>query len=334
MGILARVVVGMGDAMVFIPLLRVVALWFPPMRIPMVTQLTGLLGQIGALAAASPLVAALHHWGWTPSFATAASVGIVLGIVLVLVVRDSPYPDHELDQIKVRALARSVRAAWGTPGTQLGLWSHFSVQFGATVFALLWGYPFLVAGQGVEPGTAGVLLMLMTVTAVVCGPLVGTFVTRYPFSRSTLILGIVGAIAVVWAVVLLWPGRAPLWLLVVLVVTLAVGGPGSMVGFDMARTFNPPTRVGSATGIVNVGGFVASLSTVTLIGVILDRVAPGGPSTYTVDSFRAAMSVQYIVWAIGAAQILRYRRLVRRDLRDNDPEAYAALRAGQVHLPT
>ena len=79
----------------------------------------------------------------------------------------------------------------------------------------------------------------------------------------------------------------------------AVGGPGSMVGFDLARTFNPPTRVGSATGIVNVGGFFASLSTVTLIGVILDVVAPGGPETYTVDSFRVAMSVQYLVWGIG-----------------------------------
>jgi sugar phosphate permease len=334
MGILARVAVGVGDAMVFIPLLRLVALWFPPVRIPMVTQLTGLLGQMGALVAASPLVAALHHWGWTPSFATAAAVGVLLGVVLVLVVRDSPYPDHELDRVKIRALARTVRSAWDTPGTRLGLWSHFTVQFGATVFALLWGYPFLVAGQGLAPETAGLLLVLMTLTAVVCGPLVGTFVSRFPFSRSTLILGIVGAIAGVWAVVLLWPGRSPLWLLVVLVVVTAVGGPGSMVGFDLARTFNPPTRIGSATGIVNVGGFFASLSTVTLIGIILDIVAPGGPSTYTVDSFRIAMSVQYIVWAIGAAQILRYRRRVRRDLLENNPEAYAALRAGQVQLPS
>ena len=334
MGILARVAVGVGDAMVFIPLLRLVALWFPPVRIPMVTQLTGLLGQMGALVAASPLVAALHHWGWTPSFATAAGVGVLLGVVLVLVVRDSPYPDHELDRVKIRALARTVRSAWDTPGTRLGLWSHFTVQFGATVFALLWGYPFLVAGQGLAPETAGLLLVLMTLTAVVCGPLVGTFVSRFPFSRSTLILGIVGAIAGVWAVVLLWPGRSPLWLLVVLVVVTAVGGPGSMVGFDLARTFNPPTRIGSATGIVNVGGFFASLSTVTLIGIILDIVAPGGPSTYTVDSFRIAMSVQYIVWAIGAAQILRYRRRVRRDLLENNPEAYAALRAGQVQLPS
>ncbi|HEV7194343.1 MAG TPA: MFS transporter, partial [Pedococcus sp.] len=105
------------------------------------------------------------------------------------------------------------------------------------------------------------------------------------------------------------------------------------VGFDLARTFNPPTRLGSATGIVNVGGFLASLSTVTLIGFILDRLAPHGPSTYTVETFKAAMSVQYVVWTIGVVQILRYRRKARRGLRESDPDAYAALRAGRSILP-
>ena len=321
-GLVARVFVGVGDAMIFIPLLRIVALWFPPLRIPM-----------GALVAATPLVHALHAYGWTPTYATAGLVGVVLGLLVLVVVRDSPNPDHELDDIKVRAIARTLRAAWRTPGTRLGLWSHFSAQFGATVFALLWGYPFLVAGQGLSPSTAGTLLMLMTLTTVVTSPIIGGFVTKYPFSRSTLILGIVGAIMTVWAVVLLWPGRAPLPVLVLLVVVTAVGGPGSMVGFDLARTFNPPTRLGSATGIVNVGGFLASLSTVTLIGIILDRVAPGGPSTYDVDTFRIAMSVQYLVWGLGVSQILRYRRRVRRELKTSDPAAYDALRSGESIVP-
>jgi len=329
-GIAARVFVGMGDAMVFISLLRLVALWFPPARTPMVTQLTGVLGQLGALAAAAPLSAALRHLGWTRSFLLAAGAGVVLGVVLLAVVRDSPYESHQREELKLRAVGRAVRLAWSEPGTRLGLWSHFSAQFGATVFTLLWGFPFLVSGEGLSEQTASLLLMLMVVTTVVVSPVVGSFVTRWPFSRSTLILWIVGAIATTWAVVLLWPGRAPLWLLVILVVVIAVGGPGSMVGFDLARTFNPPTRIGSATGIVNVGGFFASLSTVTLIGVVLDHVAPGGPSTYTVDSFRAAMSVQYLVWAVGVVQIVRYRLRTRRALRDRDPRAYAALRAGRA----
>ena len=319
-GVAARIFVGMGDAMIFISLMQLIALWFPPARTAMVTQMTGVLGQVGAVAATAPLSAALHNLGWTVSFASAASIGVLLGIVLIVVVRDSPYEDHHRDELKMQAVGRALKLAWAEPGTRLGLWSHFSAQFGATVFALLWGFPFLVSGQGLTPGSASGLLIVMTITAVVTSPLIGAFVTRWPYSRSTLILWIVGSIMTVWAVVLIWPGRAPLWLLVVLVVVLAVGGPGSMVGFDLARTFNPPTRLGSATGIVNVGGFVASLGTVALIGIVLDQVAPGGPSTYTVDSFRAAMSVQYLVWVIGVVQILRFRRKARLAQRRDQPD--------------
>ena len=319
-GVAARIFVGMGDAMIFISLMQLIALWFPPARTAMVTQMTGVLGQVGAVAATAPLSAALHNLGWTVSFASAASIGVLLGIVLIVVVQDSPYTDHHRDELKMQAVGRALKLAWAEPGTRLGLWSHFSAQFGATVFALLWGFPFLVSGQGLTPGSASGLLIVMTITAVVTSPLIGAFVTRWPYSRSTLILWIVGSIMTVWAVVLIWPGRAPLWLLVVLVVVLAVGGPGSMVGFDLARTFNPPTRLGSATGIVNVGGFVASLGTVALIGIVLDQVAPGGPSTYTVDSFRAAMSVQYLVWVIGVVQILRFRRKARLAQRRDQPD--------------
>ncbi|NHN55376.1 MFS transporter [Calidifontibacter sp. DB0510] len=310
-GILARVFVGMGDAMVFVSVLRLVALWFPPARTPIVTQVTGWVGQLGAIAAAGPLAAALKHLGWEHSFLLASGLGVVLGVVLVLVVRDSPYADPHRAQVQIRGVARAVRVAWRHPGTQLGLWSHFTAQFSTNVFAIMWGYPYLTRGQGLSADTASLLLTLMVVASIVASPFYGVFVTRYPYSRSSLVLGTVAAMVTVWTAVLAWPGRAPLWLLVVLVAVTAVGGPGSMVGFDLARTFNPPARLGSATGIVNVGGFFAALCTVLLIGVVLDQVAPGGPATYTVDSFRAAWCVQYLVWAIGVVQIIRWRRRVR-----------------------
>ena len=324
-----RVLLGMGDAMVFISVLRLVALWFSPRRTPMVTQLTGLVGQLGALAAAGPLAAALTTFGWTPSYAVAASFGVITGVVLVVIVKDSPYADHHRDDLRLRALGRTLKQAWLVPGTRLGLWSHFTSQFAANMFTMLWGFPFLVSGQGLSARTASVLLMTMTATSMATGPLVGTLVMRYPFSRSTLVMWIVVAGVAAWAAVLLWPGKAPLWLLVLLVVVIAVGGPGSMIGFDMARTFNPPTRLGSASGIVNTGGFIATLTAVALVGVVLDHVAPAGPSTWDTDAFRAAMTVQFPVWFLGLAQIWRYRRKTRRAAMEADPEAYAAMRAGR-----
>src|SRR4051794_5239609 len=64
LAILGRVLVGAGDAMTFTSVLRLVPAWFPPPRVPVITQLTGLLGQAGQIAAAVPLVALLHSAGW------------------------------------------------------------------------------------------------------------------------------------------------------------------------------------------------------------------------------------------------------------------------------
>jgi hypothetical protein len=121
-----------------------------------------------------------------------------------------------------------------------------------------------------------------------------------------------GATVTAWTVVLLWPGHAPLWLLVLLVLVLATNGPGSMIAFDFARTENPAERIGRATGVVNVGGFLASLLTILGIGAVLDVLAQGG--AYTLGDFKAAFAVQYVFWALGMIGVVRHRRRVRARL--------------------
>ena len=331
-GVLARVLLGAGDAMIFISLMRLVALWFRVRQAPSVTQLTGMLGQVGALTAAAPLSYALARFGWTPTFALAASLGFAVIIAVLAVVKDSPYSGQSIEKIKVRALAWTMRDIWQNPGTRLGMYSHFTSMFGANVFGLLWGYPFLVAGQGLSSAVASSLIMLMTVTALIVGPITGRFVARHPYHRSRVVLGIVLAIMLMWAVVLLWPGPAPLWLLALLVIVTAAGGPVSMVSFDMARTFHRPDHLGRATGVVNMGGFVASLGAMWLIGYVLDVVAPGGPSTYTLDHFRVAMSVMFFFWLFGGLQVWRWRQKSRTFLA-GVPGSLERLQGGETLLP-
>src|SRR3954452_10248732 len=179
--VLARAVLGAGDAMIFVSVIRLVALWFLVRQAPLVTQMTGQVGQVGAIIAAAPLAFALHELGWTKTFALASTIGVVLMVVVAVVVKDSPYRRDTVARVKMSALTRSLRLVWGNPGTRLGMWSHFTAQFSATVFALLWGYPFLVRGEGLSPGTASTLLMLMTVWVVISGLVLGAMVARFPF---------------------------------------------------------------------------------------------------------------------------------------------------------
>ena len=163
-------------------------------------------------------------------------------------------------------------------------------------------------------GAAATLLTLLVVIGMGFGPFLGRLVGRWPMRRSALVFGILGVTVTTWSAVLLWPGRAPVWLLVLLVLVLGTNGPGSLIGFDYARTENPVERAGSASGVVNVGGFIASLCTVLAIGFVLDALTPGSSTDYSLGAFRTAFAVQYVFWVIGFVGVLAHRRQLRARL--------------------
>jgi MFS family permease len=224
-----------------------------------------------------------------------------------------------------RTVGRDLKLAWRDPGTRLGLWSHFTTQFSSNVMALLWGVPFFVHAEHRSQSEAALLLSLLVVVFIIGGPVIGGYIARHPWNRSTVVLSIVTTMAIVWTVVLLWPGDAPLWLLCVLVVVTGVGGPGSMIAFDLARTFAPANRLGQASGIVNVGGFTASLLAVLSIGLVLDAVTPGSSTAYSPSAYRLAMCVQYVGWLVGGIQVWRYRYRARAHLADTQPETFKTM---------
>ena len=310
--LLARVFVGMGDAMTWICLLRLVTSWFTGRRIPFLTAMSGTLGQLGAIGAAAPMTWALGHLGWTRAYLIAAAVSVVVSVAVAVVVHDAPDGrTRRGPRLTLSAVRASLRASWAHPGTRLGFWMHFVTQFSAVAMTLLWGFPFLVKGEGLSERQAGLLLSLVVVAVMYSGPTIGWFIGRHPWHRSTSVLVIVWAILTVWTAVLVWPGQAPLWLLVVLTQVIGIGGPASMIGFDLARTSNPAERLASANGIINQAGFSASLVLVVAIGVVLDWRTPGGSTDYDPSAFRWAMCTQYPLWALGLLQVWRYRRRTR-----------------------
>jgi cyanate permease len=167
------------------------------------------------------------------------------------------------------------------------------------VFLLLWGMPFLVEAQGLSRTTAGGLMTLVVAANMGFGLVYGQVVGRRQSARIPLALGTVGVTAALWGAVLVHPGdRAPMWLLVALCVVLGTCGPASMIGFDFARPANPAERQGTASGITNMGGFIASMTTLLAVGVLLDA---------TGDNYRIAFSSVFVLEALGVAQILRLR---------------------------
>lgn len=309
-GIAARVVLGAGDAMTFISVVRLIGLWMTPRGVALYTQLTGTVGQIGGIAAAVPLSALLQAKGWTSSYLLVAAIGPVVITALLLGLRDAPESRTVRGTpLTAHEVAQNIRVAWRQPGTRLGFWVHFTLPFSSTVLGLLWGFPFLVKGEGLSHSTAAGLLSVLTFSAAVGGPLLGWFVGRHPWHRSTMSLVLIASMAAIWLVVLAWGGPAPMAVLVVLMLVCGFGGPASLIGIDMSRTSNAAQRQGSASGLVNTAGFFAALIAMVAIGLILN--VQGAGTNYTLRAFRAALAFQYALWIVGAIQIVRYRVRLR-----------------------
>ncbi|MFE9495907.1 MFS transporter [Streptomyces collinus] len=319
----SRALLGCGDAMTFISVLRLGTRWFPARRGPLVAQLAGLVGMAGNLVSTLVIARLLHGIGWTPAFAGSAVAGAVVLVLTLLFLKDHP-EGHEPEPSPHRGSAyvrRQIAASWREPGTRLGLWVHFTTQFPAMVFLLLWGLPFLVQAQGLSRAKAGDLLTLVVLSNMVIGLVYGQIVARHHRARLPLALGTVAATAALWALTLAWPGaHAPMGLLLTLCVVLGACGPASMLGFDFARPANPPERQGTASGITNMGGFIASMTTLFAIGVLLDA---------TGDDYTVAFSAVFLLQALGVSQILRLRgRAARRER-----ERLVASRVEAVHVP-
>lgn len=306
--IAARAIVGLGDALTFISVLRLVPYWFTPERVPLVTQLTGICGQLGQVLSAVPFLAILTGAGWTSAYVSVAAFGVVAMALVVALVRNTPNgPVVQTETTSIRDTLASVKTVWLRPGTRLGFFTHMGTQFSVTAFTLMWGVPYLTVAQGVSTTVAGSLLTISVAAAITAGIVIGILTGRHPHRRSHLVLAIIASNALIWTVVLALPSRAPLWLLVVLIVVISIGGPGSMVGFDFARTFNPSTTLGTAQGMVNMGGFLAALLVMQAMGLILS-----GTDSYSFASFRLAWSVQYAVWILATIGILITRTKTRR----------------------
>ena len=171
-------------------------------------------------------------------------------------------------------------------------------------------------------------MLVLPVLASLCyGPLVGRYAARFPFYRSWIVLAVIGGSVLMWTVVLLWlvrrrcrysdadrrtRGRRP----------------GSMLGLDYARTFNPLTRFGAANGMVNTGGFIAMLICIGNGRDSARRVV--GRCAADPDRLQVGLAFQYVLWAIGTRQILKYRRKARGNLALTSPRPTRALLANQV----
>ena len=305
--LVARAVLGCGDALTFISVLRFTATHFSAKRYPLLITLTSALGTLGNVVATLPLAALLRHVGWQTTFTAAALLSCVTALAVVAFVPGTA-ESSDAEPVQWRqTFSRDLRAVLALPGTRMGFWVHFSSMCLATAFGVLWGGVYLQKAVGFSSEGAGAVLMACVIGAAVASPVLGNAIGRRPAVRVPISLIICSVTLLGWVVSLTVLGdHPPRAYVVALFIVMFLGGPASMAAFAIARDYNKASTLGSASGVVNVGGFVATIVIALGIGIALD--AQGGTSAHTL---RYAVIVGLLVQAFGVWRVFVWYLRVR-----------------------
>jgi MFS family permease len=305
-----RMIVGFGDAFVFISMIRLINGWVSGPKATRYTQLFANFGQLGQIFSAIPFAYLLGVSGWAPAFGLASSLGFVAACLAIAGIQDEPGAIRTSGT--VRDALSQFRDNLADPHTRKAFWVHFTLQSSGSVFILLWGYSFLVEAENVPKPLASGLLSSFVLVGFIVGPVLSHLCVRYPEHRNRIVTGVYGIIAGAWLLVLLTPGQNPTWQLVILVLAVGIGGPASMAAFDYSRTSIPKHRLGSSNGIINSGGFISTFVCMLLIGVALDLIRASGlfvgAGLYSLAAFKLAFPVQLLVMSIGLLMFYRERK--------------------------
>lgn len=327
--VFGRMLVGMGDSFTFISMIRIINGWYQGAKATRMQQNVSTVGQLGQFVSAVPFWFLLEHLGWNFSF-TVISLVSLLVVLLLLAFTADERAEHE----HLRHQAASIKIATSqllenmrNPGIRMAFWTHFVTQPTTTSVSLLWAVPFLVSAEGQSHEFASLTLTAMVLFGLVTGPLIGLVCSKYPQKRALLVYCVVALNSLTWLLLLAIPDRANSSVLLVCFLLISIGGPASLVAFDYTKDIAPKSRLGSANGFANVGGFLASFVMMYLTGLIIDLVQQATSSTqrFTLVGFRFGFASQLLVVAIGITFFTLERRKYLRILRESGNKEQIAL---------
>ncbi len=331
--ILARVLIGAGDASAFLSAMRLLPAWFPLKVTPLFTQLTAGLGQIGQFVSAVPFLMLLHAEGWTAAFLALGSGIALVGIAAAVAIADVPKAPAEPGENAGASSSHkpddraTVREMLGIvlrhPVCWQGFFTHWVGLMHQATFTLLWGMPLMTLAMGLTPAQAGGVLVVNTVASVAAGPLMGMASARFGARRGTLTVVISVILMGMWVVFLIPDTPRGLAAIVALNIAMAALSSASGLGFDSVREAVDRRALATGTGLSNMGGFLAAMMAAQGIGLLLDASSDG--RAYQWADFRVAWIAIVVVWVMGMAGLIT-AMIARRRIERHEPTSGTRLR--------
>lgn len=308
---IGRVLIGLGVSSMFISLMKLNSVWFHDRHFGTVGGMSILLGNLGSVLAATPLVWAVTHTSWRNVFVAVGLFSIVLAVLVWFLVHSHPgeaglpsmrelegkeaHPRHHGHWYDGLLKVMKNRATWP------GFWPNLGIGGSLFAFAGLWAVPYLRDVYGMERTVAANHTMLLLFSFAVGAMLSGMLSDRLG-KRMPVILGGIALYVLCWLpIVFAW--HLPGSLSYLLFALMGLSASGFTLTWASVKEVNPPALSGMATSVINTGSFLGAAVLQPLVGWAMDQGWDGkllaGARVYSEHNYQVGLGIMLAFAVVG-----------------------------------
>lgn len=266
---IGRFLVGLGSAFAFVGVLKLATIWLPEDKLAMVAGMAAALGTIGAMIGDNLLGGMVKWMGWQATVNLTGVFGILLIAVLWFGIRDQSryHREHSaLDSFKRYLVDLGIilksKQIWIN-----GVYGCL-VYLPTTVFAELWGIPYLHHAHHLTTEGANFANSLLFLGFTIGAPVMGFLSDKMKRRKLPMIIGASGAMLVM-VVLLYLPGLNQMSINLLMFLLGTLYSVQSIV-FAVGRELSPKEAGGTAIATTNMIVMLGAMFLQPLVGRLLD----------------------------------------------------------------
>lgn len=288
MGLLGRILLGVGMACNLMGTLKLLTTWFKPATFATLTGVVFSIGTLGNMAATVPMVFLVDAVGWREAFIIIAGVNLLLVLALYGVVRDAPLHGKVETDLRMPAGKQKILSGLTALFKKRDYWI---ISLGSFVgygiyaaFQTLWAGPYLTEVMGLSVMNAGHVIFLMNLGAIAGGPCWAWVSDRVLHTRKWVVAG--GLVVLVLIMLLLARLSLPTTLMVLIMLFFAFGffrSSGALMYVHIKETM-PLEMAGTAMTGINFFTMIGPAVFLQGLGVLMQTLYPEasrGPEAFT-----------------------------------------------------
>ena len=300
--LLGRALIGFGVSAALMSAFKANALWFPADRIPLMNNLIGAFGAIGAVSATRPVEILLHTAGWRDIFAGLAVVTVVVSLLIMMLVPERAEAEQTTESFgeQLKGYGAVIRDGFFWRVSLIYAFSYTAF----VSYQTLWADPWLRDVAGLEQTARANYLLAIQVGFLAGLLLTGVLADLLRRTRIQAVHVFGGGVLLLMGIQVLLAlgvtaGLTAIWFLFGLL------SSATYLAYAMQTAHFPAAVTGRAITAMNFFMFVLAFFCQWGIGGIIQAFPQDADGGYPVAAHATAL------WIMIAVQVLCYLNFVR-----------------------